>query len=133
MTELHGTAGTFLLFVYGTLKRGGCRHAALAGSPSRGEASTRPGYALYDLGEYPGLVVCRGEGQSVEGELYEVDRGELARLDVIEGAPGWFALGRVELAGWPEAWAYYYQGDTTGWPRVASGRWENLPGKGGAP
>jgi gamma-glutamylcyclotransferase (GGCT)/AIG2-like uncharacterized protein YtfP len=134
MTELHGTQGTFLLFVYGTLKRGGIRHGALARARPRGEAHTRPHYALYDLGEYPGLKEVGDEGQAVHGELYEVDRRLIYWLDRMEGAPDWFALGRVELAGRAdEAWAYFYQGDASGKPRVASGRWENAPGKGGGP
>lgn len=131
MTELHGTAGTFLLFVYGTLKRGGCRHAALAGAAPRGEAETVPGYALYDLGEYPGLVACPHGGQVVRGEVYEVDRARLGELDEVEGSPDWFALGRVELEGGGEAWAYYYQGEARGRPRVAAGVWQNVAGKGG--
>src|SRR2546421_721985 len=53
---MHGNASTFLLFVYGTLKRGGCRHGPLAGQRYRGETHTRPRYALYDLGDYPGLT-----------------------------------------------------------------------------
>jgi len=134
VTPLHGTQGTFLLFVYGTLKRGGIRHGALARQRPLGEAHTRALYALHDLGEYPGLVECHGAGQAAHGELYEVDRGMIDWLDRVEGAPDWFALGRVELAGrTEEAWAYFYRGDASGWPRVESGRWENAPGKGGAP
>jgi gamma-glutamylcyclotransferase (GGCT)/AIG2-like uncharacterized protein YtfP len=132
VTPLQGPHGTLLLFAYGTLKRGGIRHGALARSRACGEAQTRPLYALYDLGEYPGLKECPEGGQAVHGELYEVDRGLVAWLDRVEGAPEWFALGRVELAGRAdEAWAYFFQGDASGHPRVASGRWENAPGKGG--
>src|SRR5947208_2308576 len=61
----------FLLFVYGTLKRGGVRLAPLAGRPFLGAARTLPRYALHDLGAYPGLVDEGADGRSVEGELYE--------------------------------------------------------------
>src|SRR5207248_3399857 len=83
--------GTFRLFVYGTLKRGGCRHRLLAGQRFLGETRTRPRYALFDLGAYPGLVP-EAEGESVHGELYEVDAGLLAVLDEEEGAPELFRL-----------------------------------------
>src|SRR5262245_11583795 len=47
VTSLHGTSGTFLLFVYGTLKRGGIRHSVLARARGCGEVQTRPLYALH--------------------------------------------------------------------------------------
>jgi gamma-glutamylcyclotransferase (GGCT)/AIG2-like uncharacterized protein YtfP len=119
---------TFLLFVYGTLKRGGCRHAPLARQAAyRGEARTLPRYALYDLGAYPGLQACPdGGGQAVHGELYEVDAALRPLLDRIEGAPDWFDLAPVELDGVEgPAWAYFYQGDARGRPRIGSGLWHN--------
>jgi gamma-glutamylcyclotransferase (GGCT)/AIG2-like uncharacterized protein YtfP len=118
------SSGTFLLFVYGTLKRGGRRHGLLARQLSRGQARTRPLYALHHLGAYPGLVAAVGAGQVVRGELYEIDCALLRRLDRVEGAPGLFDLGPVELddeVG--PAWAYFYQRDPAG-PRIESGVWE---------
>lgn len=117
--------GPFLLFVYGTLKRGGCRHGVLAGQPYRGEARTRPSYALYHLGAYPGLRHAEA-GQVVRGELYEVSPSRLAELDRVEGAPDWFDLAPVELDGVDApVWAYYYQGDAGGRERIESGTWDD--------
>jgi gamma-glutamylcyclotransferase (GGCT)/AIG2-like uncharacterized protein YtfP len=116
---------TFLLFVYGTLKRDGCRHGPLAGQVYRGEARTRPLYALYDLGEHPGLKTSEGDGQVVHGELYEVERSLLPWLDEVEGAPDSFALAPIELEGGGPAWAYYYQQDARGRPLVEPGVWRN--------
>jgi gamma-glutamylcyclotransferase (GGCT)/AIG2-like uncharacterized protein YtfP len=120
------SAGTFRLFVYGTLKRGGIRHGPLASQRYLGEARTAPRYALLDLGDFPGLV-ARGEGgTAVEGELYELDRSLVSWLDAQEGAPEWFALEPVEVAGQEGVvWAYFYQGDAEGKPAISSGRWEN--------
>ena len=115
---------TFLLFVYGTLKRGGVRHAALSYQRFLGEKRTAPRYALLDLRTYPGLVPA-DDGQSVHGELYEVEDHRRALLDALEDAPTLFDLGPVELEDVESpAWAYYYQGGADG-PRIASGRWEN--------
>jgi gamma-glutamylcyclotransferase (GGCT)/AIG2-like uncharacterized protein YtfP len=124
----HDSSGTILLFVYGTLKRGGRRHGLLAGQLSRGEARTRPLYALHHLGSYPGLVAATGAGQVVRGELYEIDCALLGRLDRVEGAPELFDLGSVELEdGVGPAWAYFYQLGPAG-PRIESGVWE-VPGE----
>ncbi len=120
-----GASATFLLFVYGTLKRGGGRHGPLAEQRCRGPVQTRPLYALYHLGSYPGLVAVGEGGQSVQGELYEVDRALLGWLDRIEDAPELFALEQVELEGQAgPAWAYFYQRDPAGLPRIESGLWE---------
>jgi gamma-glutamylcyclotransferase (GGCT)/AIG2-like uncharacterized protein YtfP len=118
--------GPFLLFVYGTLKRSGCRHGPLARQLYRGQAHTSPRYALYHLGDYPGLVACALAGQAVHGELYEVGPELLGWLDETEGAPELFDLAPVELVGVAgPAWTYFYQLDPAGRPRVESGNWEN--------
>jgi gamma-glutamylcyclotransferase (GGCT)/AIG2-like uncharacterized protein YtfP len=121
----------FRLFVYGTLKRGGCRHGPLEWQRFLGPALTRPLYALYDLGDYPGLVPCGAGGQSIAGELYEVEAELRGVLDALEGSPDWFRLGPIELEAQGEAAAYFYQGATAGRPRLASGRWDR-PGEPGA-
>jgi gamma-glutamylcyclotransferase (GGCT)/AIG2-like uncharacterized protein YtfP len=123
---MHGKASTFLLFVYGTLKRGGCRHGPLAGQRYRGETYTRPKYALYDLGNYPGLTIENEAGQRVHGEVYEVEETLSTWLDTVEGAPDWFKRDRIEVEGFSEpVWAYFYQGDQAGALRIDSGRWDN--------
>jgi gamma-glutamylcyclotransferase (GGCT)/AIG2-like uncharacterized protein YtfP len=123
---MDGKTNTFLLFVYGTLKRGGCRHGPLAGQHYRGETRTRPKYALYDLGNYPGLTIDNENGQAVHGEVYEIEQTLSSWLDTVEGAPDWFRRGPIEVEGFSEpVWAYFYQGDPVGRPCIESGRWEN--------
>lgn len=124
MRPLADVPGTFLLFVYGTLKRGGCRHGPLARQRFLGECHSAPLYHLYDLGSYPGLVQAE-QGSVVHGELYEVDHALVARLDAVEGAPSWFDLGLVEIVGRVgPVWAYYTMKSPTGRPLVTSGRWD---------
>ena len=75
-----------LVFVYGTLMRGECRHGALAGQIFVGHATTQPHYRLYHCGSYPALVeVAAGTGNRIEGEVYRVSAACLAELDEIEG------------------------------------------------
>jgi gamma-glutamylcyclotransferase (GGCT)/AIG2-like uncharacterized protein YtfP len=129
MRSLYTTdGGTFLLFVYGTLKRDGCRHVHLAGQRFLAAVRTRPLYALLDLGEYPGLVACREDCQSIEGELYEVDQQLRPELDAVEGAPELYRLAPVEIDGVAEAQAYFYQGSRIGRRRCPGGRWDNRVG-----
>jgi gamma-glutamylcyclotransferase (GGCT)/AIG2-like uncharacterized protein YtfP len=73
------------LFVYGTLKRGGSNHLFLRGQNYLGDVRTAPGFTLYSLGEYPGMVRAPGDTQGVTGELWSVDDGCLAELDRLEG------------------------------------------------
>jgi gamma-glutamylcyclotransferase (GGCT)/AIG2-like uncharacterized protein YtfP len=60
-----------LVFVYGTLKRGGSNHHYLAGQQYLGAAHTVPGFNLYSLGTYPGLVTDPAATCGVAGELCE--------------------------------------------------------------
>lgn len=74
-----------LVFVYGTLKRGGSNHAFLAGQEFVGPARTAPGFVLYELAGYPGMVAGEGGAAGVTGEVWSVDDPCLARLDGLEG------------------------------------------------
>ncbi len=111
-----------LVFVYGTLKRGGANHAVLAGQDFVGEARLAPGFALYSLGEYPGLVVAPGGTGRVTGEVWAVDAAALARLDALEGVDeGLYARVPAPLDGPPPASRvemYLYLRDVTGRPRL---------------
>ncbi len=87
-----------LLFVYGTLMRGGRNHRYLDGQRRVGEARTRAAYRLYRLDGYPGMVEAPLGGRPVEGEVWEVDRPCLDRLDRMEGtASGLYARVRIAL------------------------------------
>lgn len=122
-----------LVFVYGTLMRGECRHGALAGQTYVGRATTQPHYRLYNCGSYPALVkVADGSGHCIEGELWQVDHACLQQLDDIEGVDeGLYERGPVILEDLPVdqpaaalVEAYFYRQDVssledlgTVWPR----------------
>lgn len=85
-----------LVFVYGTLRRGGVRAMPeiFPGSKFVGEAKVSG--RLYDLGAYPGLV-SDASGSPVAGEVYEVDDETLSKLDEIE-ASSYYVRKRVEVS-----------------------------------
>ena len=76
-----------LIFVYGTLKRGGENHGWIENQRFVAPAVTRPCYRMYDLGGYPGMVRSE-DGLAIEGEVWEVDEKGLIRLDVLEDIDG---------------------------------------------
>jgi len=101
-----------LVFVYGTLKRGACNHSYLAGQRFVGETSSVPGFTLYALTGYPGLVCDPLDEEGVCGELWEVDETALQGLDALEGLEeGLYRRGPIPLLGdfsGLEVETYYY-------------------------
>lgn len=89
-----------LLFVYGTLKRGGKNHRHLAGQRFIAAANTVPGFELRDMGGYPGLVAQPDATAGVTGEVWSVDAAALQHLDRFEGVDqGLYRRGPVGLTG----------------------------------
>ena len=77
-----------LLFVYGTLRRGGPNHALLADARFVGPAATAARHALFVDG-IPYLAASP-EIHHVRGEVYAVDATLLAALDRLERHPAWY-------------------------------------------
>ena len=112
------------IFVYGTLKRGGGNHAYLAGQQFLGPARTPPGFTLFSLGDYPGMVRAPDDTAGVAGELWAVDVGCLLRLDELEGvAEKLYERVAIRLAppfADETAETYLYLHDLTGRPKIGS-------------
>lgn len=70
-----------LVFTYGTLMTGRKNHYIIKEGKCLGDAYIK-GFALYDLGEYPGIK--SEEGKTVKGELYEISEELLPDLDYFE-------------------------------------------------
>jgi gamma-glutamylcyclotransferase (GGCT)/AIG2-like uncharacterized protein YtfP len=107
-----------LIFVYGTLKRGGENHYLLEGSRFAGEASIN-GWEMRDLGDYP--AITKSDGGNVHGEMYIVSDETFLRISILEGYPSLFQRMVVKTnVGW-SAWVYYME--KTKGPIIESGRW----------
>ncbi len=71
------------VFVYGTLMKGFGNHVLLNDARYLGTAQL-DGYGLYCVTtHYPGIVPQHGD--SVKGEVYEVDNAMIKQLDTLEG------------------------------------------------
>lgn len=116
---------TDLLFVYGTLRRGGSAQALLGEAVASGAARYQG--RLYDLGPFPAAVPSDDPADIVHGELYAFPREEgaalLPRLDRYEGPD--FRRERTlvtSASGEPrESWIYLYARDVAGLTRIAAG------------
>jgi gamma-glutamylaminecyclotransferase len=111
-----------LIFVYGTLKRGGSNHHFMAGGSFAGNAQTPAGFTLYEIAGYPGMVREEGDREGVRGEVWIVGEECLADLDVLEGVDeGLYSREAVPL-GAPfdreAVEAYIYMRGTDGRPRI---------------
>jgi gamma-glutamylcyclotransferase (GGCT)/AIG2-like uncharacterized protein YtfP len=86
----------YLVFVYGTLRRGGARAMSVRFPNSEFIADAKVSGSLYDLGAYPGLLVNESNSLVV-GEVYEVDDEILNRLDHFEASSN-YRRKRVEIS-----------------------------------
>lgn len=118
-----------ILFVYGTLKRGGRNHRLLADQEFLGTAVSEPRYRLIDLGPYPGLIPDEATGLAIDGELYAVSECCLAELDDFEEVPDLFIREPIAVVGWGHVWAYLWNRDVPAEARSGD-RWPFDPSVG---
>lgn len=127
--------GLYKLFVYGSLRSGfhSPAYEYISRYFSLCSAAKVKG-KLYDMGEFPAAVPTDEECY-ITGELYEVKQVNefswaIAQLDDYEGVhvePGEPQLYVRETAqvtgpsGTETAWIYWYHGDVSGKPLIASG------------
>lgn len=78
-----------LLFVYGTLRRGGAGAMPVRFPNSKFIADAKVSGSLYDLGAYPGLLLNESNSL-VRGEVYEVDDKTLNELDDFEASTNYW-------------------------------------------
>jgi pyruvate carboxylase len=130
------TAGSLNLFVYGTLRDDPGHemfHVLARNAKFVGEATVAG--RLYDLGEYPGLVLSSERTDRVKGELYRLSEATagntLSVLDDYEGMgpsePTPHEYRRALVTAYltdgksSTAWAYILDRPSTSLPRIMSG------------
>ncbi|XP_026836062.1 putative gamma-glutamylcyclotransferase CG2811 isoform X2 [Drosophila erecta] len=85
------------VFVYGTLKRGEPNHHWLTKKENgqarflgRGKTDTKFPLVVGTRYNIPFLLARPGEGNHIEGEVYEVDQTMLSKLDILEDYPDYY-------------------------------------------
>lgn len=119
-----------LVFVYGTLRRGGSAVDKMSGAEHLGTATLYG--RLHDLGWYPGLVLDPAGGE-VKGDLYAIPEMLLPVLDRYEGCsvsdsePHEYQrlLSSVVTSDGAlcSAWVYEMQRDISDLPHIECGDW----------
>lgn len=94
-----------LVFVYGTLRRGGRNNYILKECDYLGPHWTPPHYTMFGLGDYP-AVVARGQ-TSILGEVYRIDDAVFDLLDELECYPQVYSRQHIETAA-GKTWMYIY-------------------------
>ena len=110
------------IFVYGTLRKHQVNNYLLNGAKYLGIHATRPGYKMFHLGGYPGVV--KGGGCAVQGEVYAVDSKIMISLDRLEGYPHAYSRELIATP-WGKAWIYLYRGSLAGKAEIPSGFWQD--------
>jgi gamma-glutamylcyclotransferase (GGCT)/AIG2-like uncharacterized protein YtfP len=122
--------GKHLVFVYGTLRRGGAGAMSVRFPGSKFVADAKVRGGLYDLGAYPGLLLGESETEVV-GEVYEVDEELLRELDDFE-ASSHYRRRRVEIPPGPGGQAcWVYEPEPEFYPLrelITSGDWIEYAG-----
>jgi len=114
------------IFVYGTLMDGECNHHLLQNLPYR--AAYAENLVLHNLGSYP--AAAGGEG-TVYGEVYEVDRETLRKLDELESSPELYHRETIRVyysAEESDTAEIYILPEAVHCPGIPSGRWRERSG-----
>ena len=121
-----------LVFVYGTLRRGGSNHFRMAGAEFISSGTIRG--CMYRIDWYPGLILDP-TGDEIHGEVYAVDTDLLSALDIFEGLSAGEIEGseyrRVETTVVKQdsqalaAWVWEWLGIVDESQRISDGDWLN--------
>ena len=124
ITAITNNINNVPVFVYGTLMKKGSASHYMRNADFLGEASL-PGYAMYDLGWYPGILPAKDS--TVHGEVYLVSRETLQSMDHYEGEGFLYIRQSVpvtSIEGCSEAQVYVYLRPVDEAQRIHSGRWD---------
>lgn len=94
-----------LVFIYGSLRNGCERSMSVRFPEAKFTAAATVNGSLYDLGDYPGLLLSETDSP-VMGEVYEVDDELLQELDDFEVSSNYLrrqveiSLGNQRQIGW---------------------------------
>jgi gamma-glutamylcyclotransferase (GGCT)/AIG2-like uncharacterized protein YtfP len=77
---------------------------------------------MVDLGNYPGVV--KNGATPIEGEVYQVNRQQMADLDRLEDYPRTYGRELI-FTPWGKAWIYLYRGNLKNRAVIPDGVWRD--------
>jgi gamma-glutamylcyclotransferase (GGCT)/AIG2-like uncharacterized protein YtfP len=112
-----------LVFVYGTLKRGGLLHHYLRYAEFVAEVELHD-HRMYNVGFCP--AIAASEGGVVTGEVFEVEPWTMGILDGVEGMAYRRTIVTLDLPGRGErqVYTYVWRGHVDDMPEVEGGVWD---------
>jgi len=111
---------SFLVFVYGTLRKGQGNNTLLQDGKFLGVYETKPDFTMVDLGCFP-AVSPQGK-TSISGELYLIDQPAFTNLDQLEGYPTYYDRIQIDTPK-GKAWLYVIHHLVETHKVVESGDW----------
>ena len=113
-----------LVFVYGTLRAKQPNHSrCLAEAKLVCSHCVLRDFAMVSMGPFP--AAYRKQGSTIVGEIYEIDKPILDRLDRLEGYPSFYRRAKVTNP-FGIMWIYYrLVEDCKRYPVIPSGDWLN--------
>ena len=112
------------LFVYGTLREGEYNHIFVENSKFIKNVYTKPEWVFYDLGGFP--AACDGGSTAIFGELYEVTKDTLNKIDILESHPEFYVRRKILLETGEEVYSYILRdAHCNGCRVIKSGDWKN--------
>lgn len=108
------------VFVYGSLRKGGYNSFLLRDSEFIKTVKTKDEMSLWDLGTFP--AVSFHPVVQIVGEVYEVNKETLQRLDSLEGYPNFYDRTQIELDDGSKAWIYFLHHVTSN-KLISTGDW----------
>jgi gamma-glutamylcyclotransferase (GGCT)/AIG2-like uncharacterized protein YtfP len=114
-----------LVFVYGTLRRGGLRAMSVRFPEAKFIADAKVSGSLYDLGPHPG-VLLNESNSAVTGEVYEVDDELLSKLDDMEASSNYLRKQVETSVGSQRRMCWIYEPNSEFYPSrtlITSGDW----------
>jgi len=123
---LNGDNKAIKVFVYGTLMKGNSNYERFLVDANFIGKFIAKGFALYDLGSYPGII--HSEIDKVKGELYSIDSNILRKLDMLEGEGSLYIRKLISVVNangeTQECYTYVYNHDVSKNVKVS---YENQP------
>ncbi len=120
---------TYIVGVYGSLKKNQSNHRIIEDSKFLGEVWSEPNLTMYSLGGFPALT--KDGTTSILFEIYEVDYNTLMRVYSLEGYNGrrgdrgntFYDTADIETP-FGSAEFFYFKEEPTGNSIVESGNWQ---------